>query len=93
MGRRRESGSVGARMAPAAVEEEVRFKWLEAILEQYAVVVSPKSVAPELIKKSSQSERTSALVFAILRHLLTLVSILKALLMGSLYCNMGTPSK
>jgi hypothetical protein len=31
--------------------EEVRLEWLEAINEQHAVVIFPKSVAPELIKK------------------------------------------
>ena len=73
--------------------EEVRLEWLEAINEQHAVVVFPKSVAPELIKKSSPSERTNELVCVTLHHMLTFVSFLKALMMGSVYCSTGTPSK
>jgi hypothetical protein len=72
--------------------EEVRLEWLEAINEQHAVVVFLKSVAPELIKKSSLSERTNALIFATPRQLLTLVSFLNAFMMGSVYFNVGTPS-
>ena len=36
--------------------EEVRLEWLKTINKQHTVVVFPKSVAPELIKKSSPSE-------------------------------------
>jgi hypothetical protein len=32
-------------------------------------------------------------MYATLRQLLTLVSFLKALMIGSVYCSMGTPSK
>jgi hypothetical protein len=35
----------------SAMGEEVRLEWLAAISEEHAVVVFPKSVAPELIKK------------------------------------------
>jgi hypothetical protein len=73
--------------------EEVRLEWLATINEQHAVIVFPKSIAPELIKNSSPSERTNALICATFRRLLTLVSFLNALMMGSVYCNMGTPSK
>jgi hypothetical protein len=75
------------------MREEVRLKWLEAINEKYVVVVFLKSVAPELIKKLSPSERTNALIFATLRRLLTLVSFLNDFMMGSVYFNTGTPSK
>jgi len=73
--------------------KEVRLKWLAAINEQHVLVVFPKSIAPELMKKSPPSERTNVLVYATPRHLLTLVSFLNALMMGSVYFNMGTPSK
>jgi hypothetical protein len=49
--------------------EEVRLEWLEAINEQDAVVVFPKSVAPELIKKLSRLERTNAHIYSSPAHL------------------------
>lgn len=76
-----------------AMEEEVRLEWFEAINDYHTVVVLPKSVAPELIRKSSRSERTNGPIYETLRLLLTVVSFLNALTMGSVYCNTGTPSK
>jgi len=71
--------------------EAVRLEWLEGINGQHTVVVFPESVAPKLIKKPS--ERTNALIYTALRHLLTLVSFLKALMMGSVYFNIGRALK
>ena len=71
--------------------EVVRLEWLEGINGQHTVVIFPESVAPKLIKKPS--ERTSALIYTTLRHLLTLVSFLNALMMGAVYFNMGTALK